>query len=59
MPRMKSTTLAGLSAVILAAATTAETLRWVGLEEQFEQQAGQDAVTAAGAGGVTEPVMMG
>ena len=42
-----------VSACESAAATTAETLRWVGLDEQaeqFEQQAGQDAAAAAEAG---------
>ena len=58
--------LAVVSACESAAATTAETLRWVGLEEQaeqFEEQAGQDAAAAvaagAGAGGGAEPVMTG
>jgi tetratricopeptide (TPR) repeat protein len=56
--------LAVVSACESAAATTAETLRWVGLEEQaeqFEQQAEQDAATVAGAGtpGAAEPVMTG
>ena len=53
--------LAVVSACESAAATTAETLRWVGLEEQaqqFEQQAEQD-VGAPAAGGGAEPVMTG
>ena len=55
--------LAVVSACESAAATTAETLRWVGLEEQaeqFEQQADQDVtIPGAGTGGVAEPVMTG
>ena len=56
--------LAVVSACESAAATTAETLRWVGLEEQaqqFEQQAAQDIAAPAGAGmgGRAEPVMTG
>jgi len=56
--------LAVASACESAAATTAETLRWVGLEEQaqqFEQQAAQDIAGEAGAGtgGGAEPVMTG
>ena len=46
--------LAVVSACESAAATTAETLRWVGLEEQaqqFEQQAEQDIAAPAAAGG--------
>ena len=53
--------LAVVSACESAAATTAETLRWVGLEEQaqqFEQQAEQD-IGAPAAGGGAEPVMTG
>jgi tetratricopeptide (TPR) repeat protein len=54
--------LAVVSACESAAATTAETLRWVGLEEQaqvFEQQAEQDIGTLAAAGSGVEPVMTG
>ena len=58
--------LAVVSACESAAATTAETLRWVGLEEQaqqFEQQAEQDIPALAGAGagtaGAPELVMTG
>ena len=54
--------LAVVSACESAAATTAETLRWVGLEEQaqqFEQQAAQDIGAPAAAGGGAEPVMTG
>jgi hypothetical protein len=54
--------LAVVSACESAAATTAEALRWVGLEEQaqqFEQQAEQDAGAPAAAGGGEEPVMTG
>jgi len=54
--------LAVVSACESAAATTAETLRWVGLEEQaqqFEQQAEQDIGAPAAAGGGAEPVMTG
>jgi tetratricopeptide (TPR) repeat protein len=53
--------LAVVSACESAAATTAETLRWVGLEEQaqqYEQQAEQEAGTPV-AGGGAEPVMTG
>ena len=53
--------LAVVSACESAAATTAETLRWVGLDEQaqqFEQQAETDA-GAPVAGGGAEPVMTG
>jgi hypothetical protein len=56
--------LAVVSACESAAATTAETLRWVGLDEQaqqLEQQAEQDIAAPAGAGtgGGAEPVMTG
>lgn len=56
--------LAVVSACESAAATTAETLRWVGLEEQaqqFEQQAEANAGAPAGTGtvGGAEPVMTG
>ena len=54
--------LAVVSACESAAATTAETLRWVGLDEQaqqFEHQAAQDIGAAAATGGVAEPVMTG
>jgi hypothetical protein len=53
--------LAVVSACESAAATTAETLRWVSLEEQaqqYEQQAETDAGVAANGGGA-EPVMTG
>jgi tetratricopeptide (TPR) repeat protein len=51
-----------VSACESAAATTAETLRWVRLEEQaeqFEQQAQQEVGAAAAARGGAEPVMTG
>ena len=54
--------LAVVSACESAAATTAETLRWVGLEkqaQQFEQQAETDVGAPAAAGGGPEPVMTG
>jgi tetratricopeptide (TPR) repeat protein len=56
--------LAVVSACESAAATTAETLRWVGLEEQaqqFEQQAEQDigATSGAGTGSGTAPMLTG
>jgi hypothetical protein len=54
--------LAVVSACESAAATTAETLHWVGLEEraeQFGQQAEQDIGAPAAAGGGAEPVMTG
>ena len=58
--------LAVVSACESAAATTAETLRWVCLDEQaqqLEQQAAQDiaaqAGTGAGTGGGAEPVLTG
>ena len=54
--------VAVVSACESAAATTAETLRWVGLEEQaqqLEQQAEQDIGAPAVAGGGAEPVMTG
>ena len=53
--------LAVVSACGSAAATTAETLRWVGLEEQaeqLEQQAEQEAGCRRGRG-AAEPVMTG
>ena len=51
-----------VSACESAAATTAETLRWVGLEEQaqqFEQQAEQDTGAPARRRRAAEPVMTG
>jgi hypothetical protein len=61
-PLRRRVRLAMVSACESAAATTAETLRWVGLEEQaqqFEQQAAQDIAAPAAAGGGAEPVMTG
>ena len=54
--------IAVVSACESAAATTAETLRWVGLDEQaqqFEEQAEQDVGAPAAAGVGAEPVMTG
>ena len=54
--------LAVVSACESAAATAAETLRWVGLDEQaqqLEQQAEDDAGAPASAEGAEEPVMTG
>jgi tetratricopeptide (TPR) repeat protein len=51
-----------VSACESAAATTAETLRWVGLEEQaqqYEQQAEQETGAPGAAGGGAEPVVTG
>ena len=63
-PLRRRLALAVVSACESAAATAAETLRWVGLEEQaqqFEEQAEQDTGVPAGAGmgGVAEPGMTG
>ena len=61
-PLRRRVRLAVVSACESAAATTAETLRWVGLEaqaQQFEQQAEQDISAPAAAGGWAEPVMTG
>jgi tetratricopeptide (TPR) repeat protein len=60
-PLRRRVRLAVVSACESAAATTAETLRWVGLEEQaqqFDQQAEADAGAPVADGGA-EPVMTG
>jgi tetratricopeptide (TPR) repeat protein len=61
-PLRRRVRLAVVSACESAAATTAETLRWVGLEEQaqqFDQQAAQEVGAPAAAGSGAEPVMTG
>jgi len=64
-PLRRRVRLAVVSACESAAATTAETLRWVGLEEQaqqLEQQAEHETgapAAGAGTGGGAEPVMTG
>ena len=61
-PLRRRLKMAVVSACESAAATTAETLRWVGLEEQaqqLEQQAEQDIGAPAAASGGVEPVMTG
>ena len=61
-PLQRRVRLAVVSACESAAATTTETLRWVGLDEQaeqFKQQADEEIGAPAAAGGGNEPVMTG
>ncbi len=61
-PLRNGVRLAVVSACESAAATMAETLRWVGLDgraQRLEQQAEDDASAPAGAEGGEEPVMTG